>query len=192
MIAERVPVSFDNLYGKNAYPPAYTVSSKNKSTDTITIIIGGKYPSPALPPLKIKDYKPETSHEKRETRNQHPASSNQHPVSNIQYPDLMKSLTENIEATSKAHEKFLNFSSRLTRDYAKTFSIQTQLIETFIKGKDPGLADKDENTEYIKPEPAFSRDMCMEFAIALPPEYWALNLPSSIPIRRGFASRMNP
>jgi len=171
LIAERVPVSLDNLYGKNAYPPSYTVSSKNKSTDTITMIIGGKSPSPALPPLKNRDKKSETSNEQRETRIQkpvtsiqYPETSIQYPASSIQFPDLMKSMTENIEATSKAHEKFLNFSSRLTKDYAKTFSIQTQFIETFINGKDLGLKDKNENTEYLNPEPAFSRDMCMEFA----------------------------
>ncbi len=86
LIAERVPVSLDNLYGNNAYPPAYTVTNKNKSTNTITMIIGGKSPSPALPPLKNRNQKPETSIQKPEISNQQPASSIQYPASRNQKP----------------------------------------------------------------------------------------------------------
>jgi len=154
LIAERVPLSLDNLYGKNVYPPYYTVSNKNKSTNTITIIIGGKSPSPPLPPLINKDYRLKTGKASwNEAKNPLKA---EHPETVNRYPDLMKSIAENIETTSKAHQKFLDFSSNLTKNFAKTFSIQTRLLETVIKEKGQ-LLEGDI-------EPAFSRDMCMEFA----------------------------
>jgi len=142
LIAERVPVSLDNLYGKNATPPYCTVSNKNKSTDTITIIIGRKPPLPALPRLKIKDTNLKVGNQHSETKNG--------------FSNLMNSMSENIDATSKAHQNFLDFSNKLTKNYAKTFSIQTKLLETIIK-------DKDQVPDGYT-ETALSRDMCLEFA----------------------------
>ena len=172
--AERAPVNLNKLYGNDSYPPATHLKDKDKSAGRVSIIIGRKSPSPALPPLKSKNQaspsatpgKPETSKAswseakiplkagQRETRNQH--------------PDLIKTMSENIEATSKAHQKFLDFSSNLTKNFAKTFSIQTRLLETVIKEKGQFFEGEDEKGAFLKhrfyPEPAFSRDMCMEFA----------------------------
>ena len=149
LIAERVPVSLENLYGKNAYPHYYSVSNKNNSTDTITMMIGGKSPLPALPHLKIKNQKPETNI-------QHQGTSTQDPETKNWYSDLMKSMTENIDITSKAHQKFLDFSNSLTKNFAKTFSIQSRLLETVIKDE---IQVPEGDIEI-----AFSSDMCMEFA----------------------------
>ncbi len=181
--AERAPVNLDKLYGNDSYPPTVHLKDKNKSAGIISIIIGGKSPAPVLPYLKSK---------KQVASNQQPATSNQqsqlersgNPAesgatskaswSEAEIPlkaghqDLIKTMAENIEATSKAHQIFLDFSSNLTKNFAKTFSIQTRLLETVIKDK--GLVPEGEEKEAVflqhrfYPEPAFSRDMCMEFA----------------------------
>ncbi|MCP4368507.1 MAG: type I polyketide synthase, partial [Deltaproteobacteria bacterium] len=160
LITERTPVSLENLYGKNATPPYYTVLNKNKSNDTITMIIGGKSPFPALPYLKIKNQKQETNIQHPKTsapdKSGSPLRSDRHLETKNWYSDLMTSLAENIDTTSKAHQKFLDFSSSLTKNFAKTFSIQSRLLETVIKDKTQ-IPERDI-------EIAFSRDMCMEFA----------------------------
>ena len=49
LIAERVPVDLDKLYGSNAYPPAMIEPVEIISQDPIKVIVGGKALSPALP-----------------------------------------------------------------------------------------------------------------------------------------------
>lgn len=92
-------------------------------------------------------------------------------------------MTETIEATSEAHGKFLDFSNDLTKAFGKTFAFQTQLLETIISDhkvssqvaaliKDD-LSDDRQHKRIYKSKmavltaepPAFSRDMCMEFAV---------------------------
>jgi len=79
-------------------------------------------------------------------------------------------LTESNKATADAHKTFLDFSNELTRGFEKTFDTQTRLIETMISGTslpvgEPGLENREQIEKIKDPvEPAFSRDMCLEFA----------------------------
>jgi PfaB family protein len=161
LAAERVPVDLDKLYGNNSYPSKSYRQGKNKVTRRVSIIIGGKSPTPILPTFNKEIQKPETG-------NQFSASRIQHPDIRNRYSDLMRSAAENIDATSKAHQEFLDFSSNLTKNFAKTFSIQTRLLETVIKNKGQVPESEDGKALFLKnrmnPEPAFSRDQCMEFA----------------------------
>ncbi|MBW1866773.1 MAG: type I polyketide synthase, partial [Deltaproteobacteria bacterium] len=86
---------------------------------------------------------------------------------------LIQGMTKSMEATAEAHRTFLDFSKQTSRAFADTFELQNQLLETALTGKipvpeallptaDPHPAPDPEATPGIAP--AFSREMCMEFA----------------------------
>ncbi|OQW99070.1 MAG: hypothetical protein BWK74_03020, partial [Desulfobacteraceae bacterium A6] len=82
------------------------------------------------------------------------------------YLDFIELISKNIESTSEAHNKFLEFSNDMSKAYADTFDFQMHLI----KNLDSGKALKKEKKEL------FTREMCMEFATGsvakvLGPEY---------------------
>ncbi|MBW2557108.1 MAG: type I polyketide synthase, partial [Deltaproteobacteria bacterium] len=112
----------------------------------------------------------------------------------IQYSEIINSLTESTRATADAHKAFLDFSNTLRESFEKTFATQTRLLETILSDGEPlpKLApqefysdipedeDKKQRTKPITPsdasdallhapspmpEPAFNRNMCLEFAI---------------------------
>jgi PfaB family protein len=105
----------------------------------------------------------------------------------IQYSEIINSLTKSTRATADAHKAFLDFSNKLRKGFEKTFATQTRLLETILSDGEPlpKLAsqefysdipeekDKKQRAKPISPseasgampEPAFNRDMCMEFAI---------------------------
>ncbi len=112
----------------------------------------------------------------------------------IQYSEIINSLTESTRATADAHKAFLDFSNTLREGFEKTFATQTRLLETILSDGEPlpKLApqefysdipedeDKKQRTKPITPsdasdallhapspmpEPAFNRNMCLEFAI---------------------------
>lgn len=82
----------------------------------------------------------------------------------------MNAIAESNTATADAHKTFLDFSNELTRGFEKTFDAQTRLMETLISDNslpvgEPGLENREQIEKIKEPaKPAFSRDMCMEFA----------------------------
>jgi acyl transferase domain-containing protein/3-hydroxymyristoyl/3-hydroxydecanoyl-(acyl carrier protein) dehydratase len=169
-IAEGVPVDLDKLKGIDTCTPTISEITEEKPDRQIKLIVGGKMPCPSMPETGGR-------RQRTEDRGQVPASSNEHPAtsikylsSNTRYPELLNSLTESNRATADAHKTFLDFSNELTRGFEKTFDTQTRLIETIISNnnlpvRESGL-ENEEQIEKIKDpvEPAFSRDMCLEFA----------------------------
>ncbi|MEJ2475766.1 MAG: hypothetical protein P8Y74_18070, partial [Desulfobacterales bacterium] len=96
----------------------------------------------------------------------------------IPYRNLMDTLTESTRATVDAHQAFLDFSDTITRGFEKTFETQTKLLETLISDDDFQTRDDPKEDlrkitalQAVSPEdrrtsePAFDRDMCMEFAV---------------------------
>ena len=175
LITERVPVDLDKIYGTGLYEKTIKESYNEKSEKHLTITIGGKAPSPALP-LGI-NIRHAQSHEKIDNS-----------VDKVfSYNDLIGPVTENITAVSEAHKTFINFSNELTRGIEKTFAAQTRLLETITAGK--GIKESGQEIEledFFKDQiissqqPAFSRNMCMEFAIGsvadvLGPEFAAVD-----------------
>ncbi len=183
LIAERVPVSLDRLYESQAYPPALVRPRNERAGKAITLSIGGKAFTPALPPVSdnvsISDLcsnlnnDPGTDHTQPATRN-----LKHHPISN-----LINCMTKNILATSEAHAAFLKFSEDTMRSFAQTFAFQTQLLEGIVAGQGrhakiseakttPSAPDQPFKKSFLPStdspltrDPAFSRDMCMEFAV---------------------------
>ncbi len=188
-IAERVPVDLDTLYGIDSFPESTEKFSEKTSNRHVFRIAGGKTPSPSLPHSMLKSQPLDSS-----TRRQLPGT--RHPVSTVPYSKMMRTMTENIEATADAHKAFLNFSDELTKDFEKTFALQTQLLEAMISDRNLQTAPLDSSRQRqekegkvrretaqvlssvprAEPVLAFDRDMCMEFAIGsvakvLGPEY---------------------
>ncbi len=89
------------------------------------------------------------------------------------YTELIQGMAKSMEATAEAHRKFLDFSKQTSRAFADTFELQNQLLKTAITGKIP-MPEATLATAESQPArgpiptpdiaPAFSREMCMEFA----------------------------
>jgi PfaB family protein len=100
------------------------------------------------------------------------------PEGDIQYRNLMDTLTESTRATADAHQAFLDFSDTITKGFEKTFETQAKLLETlmadddFQTRSDPAEEPRKKTaSQTVSPEdrrtiePAFDRNMCMEFAV---------------------------
>ena len=173
LIAERVPVDLDTLYGPDAYPPAMIEPVEIISQDTIKVIIGGKAISPALPYREDRRQRTEDRGQRREAfegerRNSEVGRKKADKIG-TRFSELIET-TENIaKATAEAHEEFLDFSNELTRGYSKTFALQTELLEQAVSRNEGPLPHSEfriQNSEFSPPpsRPAFSRRDCLEFA----------------------------
>lgn len=84
---------------------------------------------------------------------------------------FLAAVTDNIAATAEAHKAFLDFSDALTRNYGKSFAIQVRLLEemTTVEGDLSSRAQTPREArgtaQVGDPQPAYSREMCMEFAV---------------------------
>ena len=157
LIAEPVPVDLEKLYGTGAYSPAIEEISKEKSGRQVRLIVGGKIPSPSLPGTE-------------DGPDCHCELASQPSPPGDRYSEMINDMKASIKATTDAHMTFLDFSNDLTKAFEKTFITQTRLLETIISDKnlqfeEPEPKIKTQGIERIEhTEPAFSRDMCLEFA----------------------------
>ncbi len=163
LATHRIPVDLDPLYGIHAYAPALHEIHGQQAEHLIKLPVGGKVPSPFLP-------KPGIRAQRSGARNRRSEIESRRSEGNIPYQELMNSLTETTQATADAHQAFLEFSNTLTRSLENTFDSQTKLLETLLA--DDHLQYQDGLTGPTKRittphliEPAFDRDMCMEFAV---------------------------
>jgi len=188
LIAERVWVDLGKLYGIHAYTPTISEITEEKSDLQIKLIVGGKTPCPSMPGTEERAQVSGFRSQESGARGQgsedsipaqastllhsgpHPVSDIEHPVSGIKYQEIMNAFAESNTATADAHKTFLDFSNELTRGFEKTFDAQTRLMETLVSDNslpvgEPGLENSEQIEKIKEPaKPAFSRDMCMEFA----------------------------
>jgi PfaB family protein len=85
--------------------------------------------------------------------------------------DLLARMNEQIAETARAHQRYLDLSADLTREYAATFDLRNRLLEKMVpvtdrtritpSGRGANAAECDASTT----PPAFAREMCMEFAV---------------------------
>lgn len=127
------------------------------------------------------------------------------------FTELIGPFTDTMQATSDAHQRFLDFSNELSKGFAQAFGYQTQLYETLLTTADDeqaqyvttnplsnppdehqmtsegakhrgrsvqpatdnafadvpdisDVADGHSDVRYAQKQPAFSREMCLEFA----------------------------
>jgi PfaB family protein len=175
--AHRVPVDLDVLYGIHAFAPDTHEISGQHSGHLMKLPVGGKIPSPFLPKTATRGQGPGVRGRKSEIRGQGSGLRRSHSeygrpksAESIQYQELMNTFTETSQATADAHQAFLEFSNTLTRNFEKTFEAQTRLLETLIadehlQTEDAPVGLTQRRTIQQLTEPAFDRDMCIEFAI---------------------------
>lgn len=89
-----------------------------------------------------------------------------------QFTRLLSAMNETVAATAEAHRAFLDFSDELTRNYGRSVAIQARLLEGMaaLPGgagtlPAPFPAGETAPEASLGPPPAFSREMCMEFAV---------------------------
>jgi len=159
LIAERVPVDLNQLYGPQSYPHAVLNRTQEKKDNKIFLTIGSEKPRPALPAsVQIKEI--------------HPLPSQELTDSELNENELIDSVKRNMEITDDTHNTFLRIFNELNRSIEEAISLQTRLIEI---AKQSGNVPLNNIKPYAEPvngktdisddSPAFSRDMCMEFAV---------------------------
>ncbi|OQX05142.1 MAG: hypothetical protein BWK80_52620, partial [Desulfobacteraceae bacterium IS3] len=165
LIAERVPVGLDKLYGDEDYPPRLIETREEKTGREIKLMIGGEPFSPPLPPCSDIPYEKNCETEREELPEtkfiEEAESVNERIHSLFPISDLIGDFTKNIEATADAHKMFLNFSDELTQNFGKTFAFQTRLLSHHLSHQSATIP----RTPNPEPRTAFPRDMCMEFAV---------------------------
>ncbi|NNL77746.1 MAG: type I polyketide synthase, partial [Desulfobacterales bacterium] len=223
LIAERVPVDLEKLYGRGAYAPLMIEPAAEILQNSVRITIGGKphfefeRQDAEFGIAKEKKQTSEDSEQKAKYSHREPAVSDdpehqnepQGPLTNDRLPEIKSPLSELIESanqiakrTADAHQKFLEFTNELTRSYAETINFQTRLLQRTMeesgeslisseiesngsniapstnqspgsdisharRGVTPSRPESEPQTSAFQlstPEPAFSREVCLEFA----------------------------
>ena len=153
LIAARVPVDLENLYGKVSYAPDLIAPVTKISPNAMEIKTGGSINFHA--DIRIAESGFAEDNYKKSTDIDVPINYNhlEHLRKSqklIDDDDVKKDrspLTEMIESanaiaksTAEAHQKFLDFSSELNRSYAETFNLQTKLLQSAIEDSGKPIA----------------------------------------------------
>ena len=154
LIAERVPVDLDMLYGTSSYPPAIVAARRKTAPNQIKVIIGG---SGSVPRLSLG-----TGSSEQLSNNQHLIASNRKIEPHAHFSDLIETSAKIANTTAQTHQKFLELSDQITQNFAKTFSLQTKLLEQVVDRNDESIPH---SAFQLPPsDPVFSRQDCLEFA----------------------------
>lgn len=161
LIAERVPVDLNVLYGRESLAVGYG----QKEEKALTVPLGGKPFRVSVPEArKPISRKPEAA----KTPLSFPLSA----ASSVN--PLLRQMEAAESAKGQAHEAYLRLSQNTTRTLSENLAFQMSLIEAMRNKIDASSVaeSKDEEasslfTSHFSPSApvAFDRDMCMEFAI---------------------------
>lgn len=160
------------LLEKGPVQPQHALSS-NKSKDSspqskgpaFEKIVGGGMPFPRLPDSLFggKNISSRTpSHSERYMKAVESVNAETQTLSFLK--DLIEPFEKQMAATSEAHRRFLELSKNLTQGYADTFAYQQELISSALEGSPPPAAPS-RDISGAGSSLAFSREMCMEFAV---------------------------
>jgi len=189
LIAERVPVNLDFLYGPASCPEVLLSSDGQPGQDSArrVVVKTGGVPDLPLIPVKIPEPPAIQSDTDDESR-PHPGRSIStaspaawHPPAD-DVAGVMAEIVQKAGVTAQAHQSFLAFTDQMNAAYAQAFALQSQLLEKALAAGDtaaiagmaadfpeaPWLSARPERRPEVQsspPPPAFSREMCMEFAV---------------------------
>ncbi len=118
---------------------------------------------------------PESSIMDRAPHIQPPETANNIPTAGDRFSDLIESADKIAKTTAETHQKFLDFSNEIIRDYGKTFALQTELLEQAIRMSEESIPHSLRDVDPYGPKAAFklppssssiaySRRDCLEFA----------------------------
>ncbi|MCP3951773.1 MAG: hypothetical protein GY697_06070, partial [Desulfobacterales bacterium] len=176
-------------------PPATTNRAPALSKETpMVITTGGPPPTPPLPEKLIRPDRKRKSRavltQVNNTRDKIPAREDPADRFEKNTPatltrEVLRTINDNIESTTRAHSEFLELSEQITRDYAEAFALQTRMLESLaasghLPSEQTGAETRTPPEDLLEAQPghpvAFDRDKCLEFAIGsvakmLGPEY---------------------
>ena len=154
LIAERVPVDLDKLYGTRSYAPDM-IEPREEISETATIIpVGGEM---TLPPLPISDGTKKKTEDLElgmrdaelgilEGSEMHQASDDPASETRSQNLEIENPVSELIETadriareTAEAHQKFLELSEETSRSYAEAFNLHTKLLERAMQESEDSI-----------------------------------------------------
>ncbi|MFZ5565331.1 MAG: acyltransferase domain-containing protein, partial [Thermodesulfobacteriota bacterium] len=196
LIAERVPVDLEFLYGAEAFPPVSAEkppATESEGRRRMPVKTGRKLilPEPVRPaPLHLPAGKPQAppafAHS-APIQAPPPAMNVMPDMARTSWAGVMEKIVADADATTRAHQAFLEFSSYMNQVGAQTFALQAQLLEAALAAGDlSGLGALQKQLAMgavsvdvpVPPQPpvpartpvsavraAFDRDMCMEFAV---------------------------
>lgn len=158
LAAERIPVDLNRFYGDEAYPEKINLRGTKKTGKQIIIHTGRTPNEPAPPPTKRK------AEEIRASDSVFPAGAVGGDPDVLTYQphgdpgsELLNPVKESMEAIADAHNMFLEFSKTLNETFTQAIDFQARVLESMAKNRGDSVPEP--------AQPAFSRDMCMEFAI---------------------------
>ena len=168
LISHRIPVDLDPILER---PAADTAAIREPET-----LLVRRTGGPALPkPDKTAPAAPPPGPEKSENHLAAPTAAPKEPLrptAETRAPSPFSAAAADFEkssaATARAHEKFLDFSQNMFRDYAEAFDLQTRLLARMDGAGAPTVATVDvpaPQDAALSRRPLFDRDLCMEFAI---------------------------
>ena len=191
LIAQRIPINMDALYGPEVYPEtietsfpvdASRVAQVPPPLKKVVVPVGGLQWPDELPNLKRlqiaePDKAPGLQMETNRVKPYAPMELSQTLAGKPMFTDedtpapefkeTMDAISAASEATASAHHDFLEFSSKLTQSMTEALELQARLLEEHLQSfqdKPPSTANQ-KTADELLPAPAFNRDMCMEFAI---------------------------
>ncbi len=164
LIAERVPINLDNLYGAGAYAPEMIEPAIKYSGNPIKITIGGKTPLPALTITTGNRQRTETlefglrnadfgilegAEKHKESGVPGPATGDQPSTRSVEsrpetaspFSELLETADRIARSTAEAHKKFLALSEETSRSYAEAFGLHTKLLERAMQASQTGNSD---------------------------------------------------
>ena len=157
LAAAGVSVDLTPLYG---YGPGHFGEKPAAGPNAIQVRVGGRPLS--VPPLPAPV-------QPRERHQPEPVPPPETLPQGWDLRAMIEELNENLAATARAHEQFLDLSSEMTRQFGETFQLQNQLMEMLA---DMGVAPQPARPDLSgrlpgppAPPVAFSREQCLEFAI---------------------------
>lgn len=156
LAAERAPADFGRLY-RDSYQDTEKPVDISGRKITLSTCRKGPSPIPVKSPPATSDVAADLKIKDVYQRNE---------KTDAAYLEFIELISKNIESTTEAHNKFLEFSNGMAKAYAETFDLQMRII----KNLDSGKAPQKEKQEL------FTRDLCVEFATgsaakALGPEF---------------------
>lgn len=185
LIAHRVPVELDSLYGPAA-DLEYVLSDASKAL--VEVPIGGFMMRTPLPPPPLDQNVRKYDDESRKRFAESPRevmpsdsgsrgrsskesvakrSTDDHALVDDDGATLRSSLMATAQATASAHQAFLRFTESASQGMASVLALQSRLLADAVSsGAGPGsiTAGEDSSRGDSGEEPLFTREQCLEFA----------------------------
>ncbi|MFZ3044801.1 MAG: beta-ketoacyl synthase N-terminal-like domain-containing protein, partial [Desulfatirhabdiaceae bacterium] len=168
LIAERIPVSLDALYGDAAWPSPLPGPMVQK-TDRQVVRVAGAWPGAGE--RKTEDRERKSDVRRKEGEKSRRAEKANRPSNHLiiqsgirpmDHP-VIQSLIDVSEAVSDAHKQFLDISVQTSRSIADAVRLQCHLLN-LKAGQSVDSAPSISMNAPARPI-AFAREQCMEFAV---------------------------